>query len=140
MLPQSKPSQRRSATIASDELGLLGGRVGVVEAQVAGAVVLLGDTEVEADRLRVADVEIAVGLGRKASDDAAAVLAGSEVGGDDARMKSFRTERSSGAATDPLLEFPGARQSIGPRPGALEALGHAIGRPAPCGGARASGL
>ena len=48
---------------------LLLGRVGVVEAQVAPPAELLGDAEVEADRLRVPDVEIAVGLGREARDD-----------------------------------------------------------------------
>ena len=44
------------------------------------------------------------------------------------RMKSFGTERSPGADTDRLLEFPGARQSIGPGPGALGASG-TIGPP-----------
>jgi hypothetical protein len=45
-------------------------RVGVVEAQVADAAVLLGEAEVEADALRVADVQVAVRLGRKAGADA----------------------------------------------------------------------
>ena len=53
-----------------DVLLLLLGRIGVVEAQVAAAAELLRDAEVEADRLGVADVQIAVGLGRKARDDA----------------------------------------------------------------------
>ncbi len=58
-------------------------RVGVVEAQVAGPAELAGDAEVEADRLRVPDVQVAVRLGRKAGRDAAAVLAGLDVLGDD---------------------------------------------------------
>src|SRR5262249_17131756 len=52
--------------------------VGVVEAQVAMAAVLECGAEVEADRLGVADVQVAVGLGRKARADLR-VLAGAEV-------------------------------------------------------------
>ena len=54
-------------------------RVGVVKAQVAVAAELERDPEVEADRLGVADVEIAVGFGWKPRDDAAVVLAGGQV-------------------------------------------------------------
>jgi hypothetical protein len=43
-------------------LHLLFGGVGVVEAQVAGAVVGLGDPEVQADGFGVADVQVAVGF------------------------------------------------------------------------------
>ena len=42
-----------------------------------------GDAEVQADRFGVADVQVAVRLGRKPRGDAAAVLAGGVVGGDD---------------------------------------------------------
>jgi len=49
-------------------LALLGG-IGVVEAEVAAPAKLLGDAEVEADRLGVSDVQISVRLGRKARDD-----------------------------------------------------------------------
>ena len=58
-------------------LFLLG--VGVVEAQVALAAEFRGEAEVEADRLGVADVQVAVGLGRKARVHAAVVLAGLQV-------------------------------------------------------------
>jgi glutaminyl-tRNA synthetase len=44
---------------------------------------IAGDAEVEADRLRVADVQVAVRLGRKARGDTATVLARRVVGGDD---------------------------------------------------------
>ncbi len=44
------------------------GRVGVVKAQVAASAKLLGDAEIQADRFGVADVQIAVGLRRKAGD------------------------------------------------------------------------
>ncbi len=48
---------------------LLLGRIGIVEAQIAVAAEFLGDAEIEANRLGVADMEIAVRLGRKARDD-----------------------------------------------------------------------
>src|SRR3546814_12205966 len=44
-------------------------RSGVVEAQVAQAAELGGDAEVQADRLGVADVQVAVGFGREAGAD-----------------------------------------------------------------------
>ena len=44
-------------------------RVGVVEAQVAAPAELRGDAEIQADRLGVADMQIAVRLGREAGDD-----------------------------------------------------------------------
>src|SRR5262249_365412 len=55
-----------------DVLLLLLLRVGVVEAEVALAAALLGQPEVQADRLGVADVQVAVGLGREAGLDAVA--------------------------------------------------------------------
>ena len=48
-----------------DVLGLLLGRVGVVHANVAYPAEFPGDAEVKADRFRVADVKIPVGLRRK---------------------------------------------------------------------------
>ena len=45
-------------------------RIGVVEAQAAMAAEFLGDAEIEADRLGVADMEVSVGLGRKPGHDA----------------------------------------------------------------------
>ena len=66
-----------------DESLFLLGRVRVVEAQMTGAAVLGGDPEVETDRLGVPDVQVAVGLRRKAGDDAVAVLGGLEVLGND---------------------------------------------------------
>ena len=65
-----------------DVLLLLLGRVGVVEAEVALPAELDGDPEIEADRLGVADVEVAVGLRWKARHDGAGPAA-LEVGGDD---------------------------------------------------------
>ena len=53
-----------------DVLDVFLGRVGVVEAQVAAAAELAGDTEVQADRLGVADVQVPVRLRRKARRDA----------------------------------------------------------------------
>ena len=48
---------------------LLPFRIGVVETEVAAAAELARDAEIEADRLRMPDVQVAVGLGRKARDD-----------------------------------------------------------------------
>ena len=67
------------AYVVDDRLlvfGVLLGRIGVVEAEVTEAAVLLSDTEIQADRLGVADVEIAVGLGGKAGDHPAAEQVG----------------------------------------------------------------
>ncbi len=57
-------------------------RIGIVEAQMAAAAELLGDAEIEADRLGVADMEVAVGLGRKAGDHGVVTL-GREIRLDD---------------------------------------------------------
>ncbi len=65
-----------------DVLLLLLDRVRVVEPQMAPATELIGDAEVQADRLRVSDVEIAVRLGREASHNRL-VPAFLKIGGDD---------------------------------------------------------
>ncbi len=57
--------------------------VGVVETQVAGAIEFGGNTEIQANALGVSDMEVAVGFGGEAGDDAAIPFAGFEVGGDD---------------------------------------------------------
>ncbi len=57
-------------------------RIGVVEAQVTAAAEFLRDAEIQADRLGVADMQIAVRLGRKARDHGF-VAPGIEVGLDD---------------------------------------------------------
>ena len=76
------PVETEPAHVALDGVDvflLLLGRVGVVEAQVTVSAELLGDAEVEADRLGMADVEIAVRLGRKARHHGRMTL-GFEVG------------------------------------------------------------
>ena len=62
-----------------DVFGLFFLGIGVVEAQVGVAAEFVGEAEIEADRLGVADVQIAVGLGRKAGLHAAGVLIGLQV-------------------------------------------------------------
>src|SRR5436309_13491600 len=69
------------------------GGVGVVIAQVANAAELARDAEVEADALGVADVQIAVGLGRKARVDLL-VSAFGNVGGDGFPNEIARGRRS----------------------------------------------
>ncbi len=66
-----------------DVLHLFLGRVGVVEPEMAGAPVLRGEAEVEADRLGVADVQVAVRLRREPRDDPAAEAPAGVVLGDD---------------------------------------------------------
>ena len=65
-----------------DVLLLLLGRVGVVEAHVACAGVVAREPEVEADRLRMADVQVAVRLRREARDDRRMASA-ADIRGDD---------------------------------------------------------
>src|SRR5690606_39999053 len=66
-----------------DELFLFGGRVGVVEAEVAQAPVGFGGAEVDPDGLGVTDVQVAVGLGREAGVHPPAVPPRRPVGVDD---------------------------------------------------------
>ena len=80
------PVEAQPADVLLDRLDVLDvllRRVGVVEAQVAGAAELGGDAEVEADRLGVADVQVAVRLRRKPRGHTAAVLPRPHILGDD---------------------------------------------------------
>ena len=69
--PRLEAEPREIVVDGVDELVVLGGGVGVVEAQVAGPAELLGHPEVRADRLGVADVEVAVRLGWESGLDPA---------------------------------------------------------------------
>jgi hypothetical protein len=76
-----------------DVLGILGGRVRVVHAQVDAPAVVAGQAEIERDGLGVPDVEVAVGLGRETSDhgpDAAAREIGIDDVGDEVRRDAAR--------------------------------------------------
>jgi hypothetical protein len=67
-----RPTLNEPAHISCDGVNVLDvffDRVGVIEAEVALTAVFARDAEIEANRLGVADVEIAVGLRRKARDD-----------------------------------------------------------------------
>jgi len=77
-----------------DVLDVFLGRIGVVEAQVAGAAALGGDAEIEADRLGVPDMQVAVRLRRKPGDQAAAVFSGHEVFVDDLTNEIGRTRHA----------------------------------------------
>jgi hypothetical protein len=65
-----------------DVFGIFLRRVGVVETQVAAAAELGGDAEVQADRLGVADVQVAIGLRRKTRLDRGMATAGEVVADD----------------------------------------------------------
>src|SRR5262249_22206036 len=62
-----------------DVLDVLFRRVRVVEAQIARPGVLVCDAEIQADRLGVADMQVAVRLGRKPRRHPAVVLAAGDV-------------------------------------------------------------
>ena len=66
-----------------DIFGIFGQRVRIVEAKVAPPAVILGQAEVEADRLGVPDVQIAVGLGREPGDHRGPIFTGGQIGIDD---------------------------------------------------------
>src|SRR5206468_4033362 len=81
-------------------------RVGVVEAQVATPAELLGDPEVERDRLGMTDVEVSVRLGREAGhdlrDSALAHVGGDDLADEIASFGSGWTVSAHAAATHHL--------------------------------------
>src|SRR5262249_51692165 len=82
----SSPVETEPADVLLDRLDVLDvllRRVRVVEAEIAAAAVLLRHAEVQADRLGVADVQVAVGLRREAREHTAAVAARRQILGDD---------------------------------------------------------
>ncbi|MPM51394.1 hypothetical protein SDC9_98142 [bioreactor metagenome] len=79
------PVEAEPVDVVDDRLDILHvflGRIGVVHPQMADAAEFLGDAEVEADRLDVADVQIAVGLGWETGFHPAAAEPGRHVGPD----------------------------------------------------------
>src|SRR5262245_41715967 len=69
MVEMLAPIETEPAHITLDRVDVflfLLGRVGVVETQMAATAELFGDAKVETDRFGVTDMQIAVGLGRKA--------------------------------------------------------------------------
>jgi hypothetical protein len=80
------PIETKPADILLDRLDillLLFTGVGVIETKVALATELLGHTEIEADRLGMADMKIPIGLRWKPGMDPSIVLTVLEVLGDD---------------------------------------------------------
>ena len=88
---ESQPAHRIRDRILVLDIFL--GRIGVVVPEVADAAVFRGEAEIEADRLGVSVVQVAVRLGRKTRDDAAPVLAGAHVLGDDGPQEIGRGRR-----------------------------------------------
>ena len=69
VIQPARPVEAQPLNVALDGLDILGillGGVGIIKAKVAQSPVLFGGQEVHDQRLAVADVHIAVGLGRKA--------------------------------------------------------------------------
>jgi hypothetical protein len=79
--PSRSPATTHGVEDRVDVLLLFLRRVRVVEPHVAGAAVVARQAEVQADRLRVADVQIAVRLGREARADSGGVLRGAGLRG-----------------------------------------------------------
>ena len=83
---QVVPFEAEPAHVVLDRVDvflLFPGRVGVVEAQVAVAAEFAREAEVQADRLGMAEVQVAVRLRRKPRRHASAVLSGGAVVDDD---------------------------------------------------------
>jgi hypothetical protein len=75
-------------------LHVLPGGIRVVHAEVASPLKFPGEAEVQADRLGVTDVQVAIGLWGEAGADPAAVLAGLLVFSDDLMDKMVMRRRS----------------------------------------------
>src|SRR6185503_3481523 len=84
--------------------------VRVVEPEVAPAAELRRDPEVQADRLGMADVEVAVGLGREAGDGRRDATGG-DVGGDDLADEVAPLGRGWGLGDHARLLRPGREES-----------------------------
>lgn len=116
-----------------DVLLLLLRRIGVVEAQVAAAAELPGHSEIQADRLSMADVEVAVRLRWKTRDHRL-VAAGREVGLNDLPDEiaaGLCRRRRVARHRAPVRRRSAARMSCAKS---------AAGRQAPCSGLRPAGL
>jgi hypothetical protein len=67
------PEPRNVITDRVDVLDVFSGRIGIVETKVARAPKLFSNAKVKHDRFGVTDMEVSVGLRRKARMDAAAI-------------------------------------------------------------------
>ena len=85
-VPQFVPIEAEPVHVVLDRIDVLDiflRRIRVVETQMANAAEFRREAEIQTNRFGMSQMQIAVGLGRKARDDAAAVLAGRPVVGDD---------------------------------------------------------
>jgi hypothetical protein len=80
VLPPIEPEPAHVALNRLDVLHVFGRRVRVVHAQVTAPAEFARNAEIDANRLRVPDVEVAVRFRRKPRDDLPAVRAGGDVG------------------------------------------------------------
>ena len=96
-------SQFTSVDDGIDILDVFLGRVGVVHAQVADAAELARDAEVQADGFRVADVQVAVRLRRKARVNLRIFFLGDVLGHDVADEIGRR--RRSGSLFSKLIKI-----------------------------------
>ena len=72
-------------------------RIGVIEAEIAMTPVFFRQSEIQADRLGVADMEVAIGFRRKTGMHPAAMFAGGQVPGNHLANEAGRFGASGGA-------------------------------------------
>ena len=111
------PVKAEPSDVGFDRLHILDiflGRVGVVKAEVAfSSLDLGGDPEIQADRLRVPDVQVAVGLRGKSRHDATVVLVCLQIRADDCADEVFGLQRSEPRfECGPFLDSPSVVFSI----------------------------
>ena len=131
------PIEAEPAHVALDGVDiflLFLGRVGVVVAQIAMAAEFLRHAEIQADRFGVADMQIAVRLGRKTGDDRL-VPAGCQVGANDVAdeiltrfpYRRFRNRHDLIASTSPRRQ-PACAPGLNKLAGAVKSA-NSIGTP-----------
>ena len=84
------PLKAQPADVCHDGVNVLGlffFRVSIVKAQVGAAAELVGQTKIEADRLGMSNVQVPIGLGRKARPHTSTVLVALQVFDDDVADK-----------------------------------------------------
>jgi hypothetical protein len=80
-----------------DVLGLFLLGIGVVEAEVSAPSEFVGQAEIEADGLGMADVQMAVGLGRETGLHASSIFVGLQVVEDDVANEVRRARLGGGS-------------------------------------------
>ena len=118
MLTPIEPQPSDVLLDGPDVLHVLGEGIGVVEAEVADAPILLSQTEVQDDGLGMPDVEVAVGLRRKPGFHPAPVGPIFLVFGDDGpdEVRAFLPASAAGVPAHGSLPYTFSERSDLPEP------------------------